>query len=99
MFRSSNSYFPSKSGTGTERNQVFFFIGVPKELVQKELKAPASSFMRNGELLMVKFVDKKATGDKEIYVVDSKGTAGLVQVERFEKDITFFFPFHLISDL
>ena len=41
--------------------------------------------MRNGELLMVKFVDKKATGDKEIYVTDSKGTANIVQVERFEK--------------
>ncbi|CAF1399341.1 unnamed protein product [Rotaria sordida] len=41
--------------------------------------------MRNGELLMVKFADKKATGDKEIYVIDSKGTANIVQVERFEK--------------
>ncbi len=41
--------------------------------------------MRNGDLLMVKFADKKATGDKEIYVTDSKGTASVVQVERFEK--------------
>ncbi|CAF2053263.1 unnamed protein product [Rotaria magnacalcarata] len=60
-------------------------IGVPKELVQTKLKAPSSCFMRNGELLMVEFADKKATGDKEIYVVDAKGTAGVVQVERFEK--------------
>ncbi|CAF1651010.1 unnamed protein product, partial [Rotaria magnacalcarata] len=58
---------------------------VPKELVQTKLKAPSSCFMRNGELLMVEFADKKATGDKEIYVVDAKGTAGVVQVERFEK--------------
>lgn len=58
---------------------------MPKELVQKNLKAPGSSFMRNGDLLMVKFVDKKATGDKEIYVADSKGIANIVQVERFEK--------------
>ena len=42
--------------------------------------------MRNGELLMVKLVDKKATGDKEIYVTDSRGTANLVLVERYEKD-------------
>ena len=34
---------------------------------------------------MVKFVDKKATGDKEIYVIDSKGVANISQVERFEK--------------
>ncbi|CAF4864223.1 unnamed protein product [Rotaria socialis] len=60
-------------------------IGVPKELVQKKLTAPGSCFMRSGELLMIKFLDKKATGDKEIYVVDSKGTAGILQVERFEK--------------
>ena len=64
---------------------VSFYLGVPKELVQKNLKAPGSSFMRSGELLMVKFVDKKATGDKEIFVADSKGTANIVQVERFEK--------------
>ncbi len=60
-------------------------IGVSKELVQKNLKAPASCFMRSDELLLVKFVDKKATGDKEIYVIDSKGTAGVVDVERYEK--------------
>ncbi len=34
---------------------------------------------------MVKFADKKASGDKEIYVADSKGAAGVVQIERFEK--------------
>lgn len=34
---------------------------------------------------MVKFADKKASGDKEIYLVDSKGTAGVIEVERFEK--------------
>ncbi len=53
--------------------------------MHKNLKAPGSCFMRNGEILMVKFVDKKATVDKEIYVADSKGTADIVQVERFEK--------------
>ena len=62
-----------------------FHIVVPKELVLKSLKAPGFCFMRNGELLMIKFVDRKATGDKEIYVVDSKGTAGIVHVDRFEK--------------
>ncbi len=52
--------------------------------------------MRNGDILMVKFADKKASGDKEIYVVDSKGTAGAVQIERFEKGTLshlFFFLF------
>lgn len=62
-----------------------FYIGVPKQLVQNKLKAPASCFMRNGDILMVKFVDKKASGDKEIYLVDSKGAAGMIEVERFEK--------------
>jgi len=38
---------------------------------------------------MIKFVDKKASGDKEIYVVDSKGIAGIVQVERFEKGMSY----------
>ncbi|CAF1041735.1 unnamed protein product [Rotaria magnacalcarata] len=68
-----------------ESDEYSCILGVPKELVQTKLKAPSSCFMRNGELLMVKFADKKATGDKEIYVIDSKGTAGVVQVERFEK--------------
>lgn len=51
--------------------------------------------MRSGDLLMVKFADKKASGDKEIYVVDSKSKADTVQIERFEKGISrhLFFPF------
>jgi hypothetical protein len=53
--------------------------------VQNQLKAPSSRSMRNGEILMVKFVDKKATGDKEIYLIDSRCTANIVQVERLEK--------------
>ncbi|CAF4677443.1 unnamed protein product [Rotaria socialis] len=36
--------------------------------------------------MMIKFLDKKATGDKEIYVVDLKGTAGILQVESFVRD-------------
>ena len=62
-----------------------FYIEVPKELVQANIKAPDSCFMRSGELLMVKFADKKATGDKEIYLVDSKGIATTANVKRFEK--------------
>ena len=56
-------------------------MGVPKELAQKSLKILGSCFMRNGEYLMAKFVGGKATGDKGIYVVDSKGTAGIVHVD------------------
>lgn len=41
--------------------------------------------MRCQNLLIVKFVDKKATGDKEIYVIDSKGIANIIQVDRYEK--------------
>lgn len=58
---------------------------MPKDLAQQHPTAPGSSFMRNYDLLMIKFVDKKATGDKEIYVIDSKGVANLTQVDRFEK--------------
>lgn len=65
-------------------------------MVKTNLKAPSSCFMRNEEILMIKFVDKKATGDKEIYVVDSKGTAGVIQTERFEKG-SIIAPFSLIN--
>ncbi len=54
----------------------------------KKMKAPDSSFMRSGELLLVKFLDKKATGEKEIFVIDSKGVAGRSPVERYEKGKT-----------
>lgn len=63
---------------------------MPKELVQTKLRAPASCFMRNEDILIVKFADKKATGDKEVYVIDSKGTAETVEVERFEKGNRYF---------
>ncbi|CAM4839274.1 unnamed protein product [Rotaria magnacalcarata] len=49
------------------------------------MKAPDSAFMRSGELLVVKFQDKKASGEKEIFLIDSKGSAGTSSVERYEK--------------
>jgi hypothetical protein len=52
------------------------------------MKAPESAFMRNGELLAVKFQDKKASSEKEIYVIDSKGNAGTSPMERYEKGNT-----------
>lgn len=69
----------------TPEAREIFLLGVPKDLAKLQLTAPSSSFMRCHDLLMVKFVDKKATGDKEIYVIDSKGIANTAQVERFEK--------------
>ena len=56
--------------------------------------------MRSEEILMVKFADKKASGDKEIYLIDSKGTAGTNLVERFEKgtrSIPIFLHGHVYS--
>ena len=35
---------------------------------------------------MVKFADKKATDDKEIYSIESKSIAATADVKRFEKD-------------
>jgi hypothetical protein len=52
------------------------------------MKAPDSAFMRSGELLIVKFQDKKARGEKEIFLMDSKGIAGTSSVERYEKGNT-----------
>lgn len=51
----------------------------------KQLKTSHSAFMRSDELLLVKFQDKKASGEKEIFLIDSKGTAGISLVERYEK--------------
>lgn len=60
------------------------------------MKVHESTFMRSGELLVVKFQDKKASGDKEIYVIDSRGTAGTSPVERCEKGCSFaIFSGHL----
>ncbi|UJR11508.1 hypothetical protein I4U23_015689 [Adineta vaga] len=39
--------------------------------------------MRSGELLLMKFQDKKTSGEKEIVLIDSKGVSG-----KLEKDIT-----------
>jgi hypothetical protein len=52
------------------------------------MKAPDSAFMRSGELLLVKFQDKKASGEIEIFLIDSKGIAGTSSVERYEKGNT-----------
>jgi hypothetical protein len=51
----------------------------------KKLKAPDCAFMRSGELLLVRFQDKKAIGEKEIFLIDSKGIAGTSSIERYEK--------------
>lgn len=77
-----NYCFFLNSSSKWKRN---IFLGVPKELAQTKLTAPGSCFMRCQNLLIVKFVDKKATGDKEIYVIDSKGVASITQVDRYEK--------------
>jgi hypothetical protein len=59
--------------------------------VTKTIKAPNSAFMRNGELLLVRFQDKKANSEKEIFVIDSKGTAGTSSIERYEKGKLIFY--------
>jgi hypothetical protein len=58
--------------------------------VTKKIKAPDSAFMRNGELLLVRFQNKKAKSEKEIFVIDSKGTAGTSSIERYEKGKLIF---------
>lgn len=73
-------------------------IGVPKELITKKMTAPDSAFMRNGDILLVKFQDKKASGEKEIFLIDSKGAAGASAVERYEKGNTIPFT-NLIQDI
>jgi hypothetical protein len=70
-----------------------FYIGISKELSGKKMKVHESTFMRSGELLAVKFQDKKASGEKEIYVIDSRGTAGTSSVERCEKGSNYYIIF------
>ena len=62
-----------------------FWLRVPKELINKSLKAPSPCFRRSEEMLTIKFADKRASGDKEIYPIDSPDIAGTKLVERFEK--------------
>ncbi|CAF1322499.1 unnamed protein product [Rotaria sordida] len=76
----------------SDENIVAFDLGVPKELTRKKMKAPDSAFIRSGELLLVKFLDKKASGEKEIYLIDSKGIAGGSLVERYEKGNVISIP-------
>jgi hypothetical protein len=79
-----------KKITNSRYNIFILLLGVPKELVTKKIKAPDSAFMRNGELLLVRFQDKKAKSEKEIFVIDSKGTAGTSSIERYEKGKLIF---------
>ena len=41
--------------------------------------------MRSGELLLVRYQEKKASGEKEIFLIDSRGVAGTTSTERYEK--------------
>lgn len=64
--------------TGTVRSD----RGVPPELQQMRLRAPSHCYMRCGDILEVKMADRKASGVKTIYLIDSFGTAGSIEKRR-----------------
>lgn len=59
--------------------------GIPPELQQVHLAAPSHSYMQNGDVLAVKMTDRKASGIKTLYLLDSFGKASSVQRQRIRR--------------
>lgn len=64
--------------TGTVRQQ----RGIPAVLRNQTPQPPSSAFARRGDLLAVKIVDRRTSGLKTVYMLDSAGSADCVQVTR-----------------
>ncbi|PAA86818.1 hypothetical protein BOX15_Mlig002331g1 [Macrostomum lignano] len=67
--------------TGTVRSN----RGVPQLLQQLQLRPTAAAFARNGEVLACKFVDRKSSGTKTVYLLDTAGQAACVNVPRVRR--------------
>uniref|UniRef100_A0A1I8I7J0 DDE_Tnp_1_7 domain-containing protein n=1 Tax=Macrostomum lignano TaxID=282301 RepID=A0A1I8I7J0_9PLAT len=64
--------------TGTVRKN----RGIPAELQAANLHPTSSAFARSGDLLACKFVDRKQSGIKTVYLLDTAGKAYCIQVHR-----------------
>ena len=67
--------------TGTWREK----RGVPSVLRSLQMEAFESAFARKGPLLCSKFVDRKQSGLKNIYILDTEDDAGTIPVTRVRK--------------
>ena len=59
--------------------------GVPKELQNEPTSPLNTTFAREGETLWVKHVDKKSSGLRTIYLVDTESTASVHSTQRYRK--------------
>ena len=59
--------------------------GVPNELQNESTPPLNTTFAREGETLWVKHVDKKSSGLRTIYLVDTESTASLHPTQRYRK--------------
>lgn len=64
--------------TGTIRKD----RGIPQILRDLPLQPLSHSFARSGDVLVMKIVDRRSSGIKTVYLVDSASTAGCTQVRR-----------------
>ena len=59
--------------------------GIPQELKTHQTKVHETVFMRRGPILVSKFVDKKASGKKTIFMIDTLNTAKTNETTRVSR--------------
>ena len=60
--------------------------GVPAQLSVRRLDVHQSAFMRNGDVLISRFVDRKQSGIKNVYLLDSGATAQTADITRVRRN-------------
>jgi hypothetical protein len=60
--------------------------GVPLCLRQTQLRPPGNAFTRRGRVLAIKVVDRRRSGTKTVYMLDTAGTAEVVQARRMTRN-------------
>ena len=59
--------------------------GVPNELKQLNVPVKSQAYARNGDILCIKLVDRKSSGKKTVYLMDTFAAAEDVEVSRLVK--------------
>jgi hypothetical protein len=67
--------------TGTIRKN----RGIPELLQEVHLRPTSSAFARLGDVLACKFVDRRSSGIKTVYLLDTAGVADCVDVQRIRR--------------
>ena len=60
--------------------------GVPVQLSLHHLDVHQSAFMRNGDILISRFVDRKQCGVKNVYLLDTGVAAQTTEVTRIRRN-------------